>query len=399
MTGSEIGRNLACPPSAVLRRYRSEDNEFSAMGNDLHAEAEAEVDTGDIDELPPRLAQLLVGMPTRHTEIVLAYDAATDTATIHPEITKRAYPDAGPFTVWMTLDLLALSAEGDRLALVVDHKLFAAQGKPREHGQLMTQALAVARVFGLDEVAIAISYLGTGWVDHDVVDALDLDMHAERLRALHVEVAELRAVPPDQLRPTPGPHCKHCPAFLGCPAQAATVAMMRAADANERVEALIPFPDDEAAADAYRFLGQLRMLTSRLGGAISARARERPIPLGEDRAYGLVATRGVERVDAATVRAVVRDVYGDELADAVVELKTTKTRINDVARLAKTRGFGVIVDGKVKKTIDAIERDIIATTAARNGVTRTKGGHKLAEYQIRPAIDAGSTDNNDGGNE
>lgn len=395
MTGSEVGRNLACAASAVMPRYKSDGNEYAAMGDSLHAEAEAEVDTGDIDELPPRLAALLRDLPTRHTEIVVAYDVATDTASIHPDIVKRGYPASGPLVVWMTLDLVALSEDGARRALVCDHKLFAAQGDPKKHGQLMTQALAVARVFGLDEVTIAISYLGTGWVDIAQVDALDLDMHAERLRALHDTIGQLAALPPGDLRPTPGPHCKHCPAFIGCPAQSATVAMMRAADAQERIEAMIPFADDDAAADAYRFLGQLKLLKDRLNDALQARARERAIPLGEGLAYGLVETRGSEKLDAKVVRAVVFESYGPELADAVVELKTTKTRINDVARIAKTRGFGVVVEGKMKKTISAIEDDIVDVTRARGGAKRSLPGRKLAEFRLSPALDAG-TNTNDG---
>jgi hypothetical protein len=380
-----------------MPRYRSDGNEYAAMGDALHAEAEAEVDTGDIDELPPRLATLLRDLPTRHTEIVVAYDVATDTASIHPDIVKRGYPAAsGPLVVWMTLDLVALSEDGPaRRALVCDHKLFAAQGDPKKHGQLLTQALAVARAFGLDEVTIAISYLGTGWVDIATVDALDLDMHAERLRDLHETIGQLAKLPASELRPTPGPHCKHCPAFMGCPAQSATVAMMRAADAQERIEAMIPFADDDAAADAYRFLGQLKLLKDRLQDALAARARERAIPLGDGLAYGLVETRGSEKLDAAVVRAVVFDAYGPELADAVVELKTTKTRVNDVARVAKTRGFGVVVDGKLKKTIGAIEDDIIGVTRARGGVKRSQPGRKLAEFRISPALEAGTNPQGD----
>lgn len=382
-TGSAVGRVVACPASVVYPATDHGDaGGYAAMGEDLHAGAEVAVDTGDLDALPPRVAAMIAELPTRLTEVAFVYDAATDTARMLTGIGKRQYPtDLGPYETAMTLDLLALSGpDGARRAAVVDYKLYADGGPPLQHGQLMTQALAVARTYGLDEVAIAIAYLGTGWVDAAVATALDLDLHAERLRQVHVDVAAARKDPAAFTRT--GAHCKHCPAFHACPEQVALAELVRSPDMADAIEARIPIgDDDEGAAELYGFVKRLKLLTSRAEQVLAARARERPIPLADGRSYGPVPTVGNDKLDGEKVYQAAAAIYGSEHAMAFVEVKATKKRIKEAAKLTKQIG------GKAATAI-GVERLVLAEVEARGGILRGAVSYPLREHTEPELIEA-----------
>lgn len=332
-TGSEVGRLLACAASAVFRRADIPD-EFSEDGEARHLDAEVAAELGDLDNLPPRVAALIAGAESISTEIAFSYDAATDTARPLPGVRARAYPSwLGPFEYPMTLDLVAFFS-GPRRAVVIDHKSFGDQGDPKEHGQLMTQALAVARAYDLDEVTIAISYLGTDWVRVSRVDIFELAAHAERLQQLHLDVAAARLNP----RPRPGPHCRHCPAFFDCPAQAERLAAIGSGATSREVERMVPLEGDEEAAEALALLSALEMLTKRIDAALRARAKVRPVPLADGMVWGPRQKLGNEQLVGTVVYAVALELYGAEKASAFVEMKATKERIKEAIGELAPRG-------------------------------------------------------------
>jgi hypothetical protein len=333
MTGSEAGRILACAASAVLPRSDG-PTEWTEEGELRHLESEVAAELGDLDSLPPRVASLIAGAESVSTEAVYVYDAASDTARPLPGIRGRAYPAGlGPFEVPMTIDLIAFFSE-PRRATIIENKLFADQGPPKEHGQLMTQAVAVARAFGLEEVTIAIAYLGTHWVAVAKVDMFELAAHAERLQQLHIDVAAERLNP----RPRPGPHCRHCPAFFGCPAQAEKLALVASGETGRAVERMIPFEEDAAAAAGMALLADLEMLTKRLDAALRTRAKTRPVPLAAGMVWGPRQKPGKEQLTGTVVYAVALELYGPEKAASFVEMRATKERIKEVIGELAPRG-------------------------------------------------------------
>lgn len=364
MTGSEVGRVLACPASAVLPRAVDDGGEWSEVGIERHRAAEVAVQLGDMDALPPRVAAAIEGASTLLTELALVYDSATDSARVLPWVTERGYPpDLASHEIAMTADLVALFDE-PRRALVVDHKLWADQGSPREHGQLLTQALAVARAYRLQRVDVAISYLGTSWLDGPVaIDAIDLDVHAERLHELQATIALARANPAQHLRP--GPHCRHCPSFLvggggrPCPAHQRVLSLVRSGDMTHQVELGRPFADDAAARDGYELAQGLRRILTVLDGALHARAAERPIPLGDGTVWGPVKRPGNERLDGLKVYQVAVERYGAEAARAFVEMAATKSGIKEALRAHSPRG-----------KLTAAERAFLADLRQRGGADR-----------------------------
>lgn len=353
-TGSEVGRLLACAASAVLRRSDA-PTEWTEDGEQRHLEAEVAAELGDLDDLPPRVASLIAGAESVSTEAAFVYDAASDTGRPLPGVLNRAYPnDLGPFEIPMTLDLAAFFS-GPRRATVIDHKLFADQGAPKEHGQLMTQALAVARAYDLDEVTIAISYLGTRWVRVDKVDMFELAAHAERLQQLHIAVAEARKDP----RPRPGPHCRHCPSFFACPAQAEKLALVARGDTSAKVERFIPFQSDEDASAAMALLADLEMLAKRLDAALHTRAKEKPIPLSDGLVWGPRQKLGNEQLIGSVVFDVAAQLYGHDKAARFVEMESSKRLIEEAIGPLVPRG-----------TKTRAKESLLALVRARRGAPR-----------------------------
>lgn len=343
ISASAIPRLLACPASHRLPHHQY-NSAHATAGQDRHAEAEAAADTGG--ELHPAVVALMREGDQMATECAFAYDVATDTARELGHVDRR-YGSLAPYELPGTMDLLI---RGHGRAVVIDYKSFAEVDPAERNTQLATYALMVARCYGLDEVTVAIVYLTNAHRPSiATLGPLDLDAHAARLKRLHVEVAKPSA-------PVSGPHCKYCPAFLACPVQHALTI-----DVGEtlplRIEAQVPFGDDQSAAEAFDLLQRIKVLSTRIQAALYARAAERPIPLGNGMVLGERTVEGNDRLDGNIVWSVVRDLHGQEMADAAVERHATKAKLD-----AAIKAAGL----KVAPT----KRAVLAEVEARGGIER-----------------------------
>lgn len=325
---------------------------FAEAGQDRHAEQEVAADTGG--ELHPAVQALMLEGDQVASECAFAYDVSTGVGRELGHV-DRKYAGLAPYEIPGTVDLVI---RGSGRAVVVDYKSFEAVDAASENAQLATYALMVARTYGLDEVTVAIVYLaGFHRPDVATLGPLDLDAHAQRLRKLHGDVARAAADPERYL--STGKHCRYCPAFLSCPRQAD----LRADVANEsiavRVEAMIPFGDDESAADAFDLLQRIKTLTTRMTAALYARAAERPIPLRDGTVLGERQKQGNESLDGDVTYQVIRERHGQAIADAAVERKASKKQIKEALKLAG-------VAGEVAK----LERAVIDEVRARGGSRR-----------------------------
>lgn len=343
ISASAVPRLLACPASHRLPHH-AYNSAHATAGQDRHAEAEAAADTGG--ELHHAVQAMLREGDQLATECAFAYDVATDTARELGHRDRR-YVGLSPYELPGTMDLL-IRAPGR--AVVVDYKSFAEVDAAERNTQLATYALMVARAYGLDEVTVAIVYLTNAHRPSiATLSALDLDAHAARLRRLHVDVLRSSA-------PVGGPHCRYCPAFLSCPVQHALTLDIDVIPA--RIEAAqAPFADDTDAAEAFDLLQRIKVLSTRIQAALYARAAERPIPLGNGMILGERTVDGNDRLDGDIVWSVVRDLHGQEMADAAVERHATKSKLD-----AAIKAAGL----KVAPT----KRAVLAEVEARGGIER-----------------------------
>lgn len=363
VSASSVERLLACPGSAHLP-HADYQSKWAEQGDTRHEDAEVAALLGGTDDLPWQVRKLLEPGDQLAAECAMAYDVSDDTARALGHISWRDYRDLRPFEVPMTIDLII---RGERRIAVVDYKGFEDVTPAAQNPQLATGALAVARAAGIDEVTVAIVYLGASWKPADVatLSVFDLDMHAARLRAMMTSS--------DRTLQT-GKHCKYCPAFLSCPDQQRLANEASGGALAIRVESMIPFANDDDAAAAYQLLGRIRTLTTRINAAIHARAAERPIPLGNGRMFGRVEKPGNERLDGDVVYEVTKELHGQEVADLAVERKATKTRLESALKGKR---------GAAKKVLDVVRE--------RGGVER-KMTTAIEEYDSGPRLVTGEVE-------
>lgn len=325
LTASGVPRALACPSSLVLPRHRFASAN-AAAGVERHADMEAAIDVGDAEAvLPPAVLELLAGLETT-TEAAFAYDCATDTA--RPLGHGRAsYRNLSPYEIPGCIDVLGA---GNGRYVVVDKKGYERVGAASVNPQTLTYALMVARAVGADEITVAIFY-EVGAPDIAVIDAIALDAHAAKLRALQLRVVEAASRVRDHL--AVGRHCRYCDAYFHCPAQHQTNALaIVEPEAPLRFEAMLPLERDEDAVRAFELYERVKMFQSRLHDVLAARAMQREIPLSDGRVYGPREKEGSKRLDGDIAWRVLRDLHGQAVADAATKRTATQKGIEDALR-------------------------------------------------------------------
>jgi hypothetical protein len=347
-SASSIPRLLECPTSALLPQHDYK-TEYAEQGTDYHADQEAAIDVGDEDAIHPDVLALIREGDETITEMAFAYDPIADTARELGRITREQYAAlVKPGELPGKPDLVI---RGNGRLLVVDHKGHEEVEDAERNAQVATYALMVARAYGYDECEVAIVYRATyRRPTHATLNALDLAAHGDRLNALRADIEKARETP--QLFLSDGAHCKYCPAFLGgCPRMESLQRRVAGGDLVRRAEQLIPFNDDESASRGLDLLERLKMLTARLSAALYARAAERPIPRGDGKVFAQVIKEGNRKLDGDAAYALLREKYGQEVADKAVTRSATQKGIETALKAAGVKG----ASAKKDAIVDALE--------------------------------------------
>lgn len=360
-TMSALPRAAVCPASVVLPQtdYASE---YSDGGNDRHAVMEAAVINREHDKLPPQVAQLLAEYDADriYPELTLFYDWVNDAGRSSEKRTNRVdrYASATAYEIPGTSDVVAIDVKRRR-GLVIDWKGWEEVGGAAINLQTSGYAIALARLFDLDEVTVAIAYLGEGkqYVDVAALDEVDFDAFRIQIKALNGRIAAARREPLKHMKVSR--HCRWCSAFFDCAAQKALEIDLGDDKEIARIEGMIPFDNDELAAKAYDFVAKARVLLKRTSDALYARASQRPIPLSNGKWFGRVEKRGNLELVADVVYDVVRAKHGQVIADKAVERVATQTRLE--AALKETG----------PKSLAAEKKAILDTVEKLNGSSRT----------------------------
>lgn len=368
-SASSVERVLACPGSAHLEQHDYK-SDYASAGDERHGDAEAAAVLGAHEDLPWQVRKLLQPGDVMAAECAMAYDVSDDTGRALGHIAWRDYSGLRPFEIPMTIDLIVY---GERRILVVDYKGFEPVTEAALNPQLATGALAVARAAGRDEIDVAIVYLGASWKPADVATlcVFDLDVHAARLRDMMTSTDKTLHI---------GKWCKYCPAFVAgpgmCPEQKKLAEDAGSGAIAVRVESMIPFSNDDDAADAYDLLQRIRTVQTRLQAALYARAAERPIRLRNGRVFGPHQKLGDREYDGPTVHAVVAAIpeLGRDVADKVVEMVASQAQFERVVKPLVPRG-------KLAET----KRKVFGEVEARGKMQR-KQTTVIEEYDATPRL-------------
>ena len=368
-TASGLTRALACPTSCVLVQTTSSESSHASLGREVHiflervakgegvscavlglsSEAKAFAQALDLERLP---VDLLSG--GWDAEVPMSFDLDSGEARRLDAAAGRAYGSVPASTIVGTADLLRVT--GDTV-LVVDAK--TGRGwlpPPGQSGQLRFLALAAATIHGASEAIVGHLSLrpdGSTWLEVETLDALELGLVREQLQEAR------RAVESRHVAPREGAWCRYCPAFSVCPAKATLAAAVVQAP---------PVLSPETAAAAWKRLREVKAVLQRVEDAIREYAEQAPVPLGDGLELAAVSTLR-ESYDAAVAQAVVREMFGEEAAAGVVELSTTKGRLEAAVRTglaAMKAGGRKLPKGLTQKS--ALQQ-LQAVIAGRDGVT------------------------------
>lgn len=371
LTASKIDLAMKCQGAfalpGIVEVHGGQDE-----GNDRHEEHEEDIESGNTPEL---YAARWPGYTWR-SEVSFAIDLATGVGRVLGVGLDRAYDRAGamkalgieplgPFEISGTADAVG---RGPMLELViVDLKSFDPNvTRAEQNAQLKTLALMATRALNVDECEVAINHQLRPF-DVAALSSFDLDLFEAKLKAtLETTVRAKTIVRQGGTVPlNPGAHCRYCPAFMGpqgiaCPAQKEMQLEVSSADFVMQLEQRIPFESDEEAAFAFDLYQRVQMMATRLKTTLFARAAERPIPLPDGKVFGPRPTRATTRLNGDETYKLLRAQYGEAIADAATERKTTQDKIETALKMT-----GRPVAPQKKKLLAELE--------ARGALTKTSG--------------------------
>lgn len=317
-------------------------NEHSDAGNERHAADESAINAGDV---PEEYTERWPGLTWR-AEVAYAYDVSSDTARYLGTGINRAYGELRPFEIPGTIDAEGRSPE---LLVVADRKGFETQPPVARHPQVRFLGLAAARAQPAPRVVVAIRpELGPMDVaELDPVFDLDVIAHEVRQRVIRAATVRSAARNGDPVAFRTGRWCRWCPAFKPCPKQRELRVMVDRPEDDPELALATAIADDTDAPAVYELYKRIGILHKRIGQSLHAIAASRPIPIGNGRFFGRREKRGNEKLDGDITYQVIRDLHGQEVADAAVIRTATKTRIE--ATLKADRGAAKAVIAEVRK--------------------------------------------------
>lgn len=344
LSGSSLGRAVACPPSALLPHVDvileagtrgTVIHEYLASVPVLGREAALENVPEDYQSAAQavRVDVLPVKDPGAWSaELAFAYDPATDTAReLGRGLSRRYAGHIRAGEIPGTADVVGLTEDA---VVVLDWKTgrLARKERAADSYQLRFYALAAARAFKRSKAIVALVHIdedGEPWWDMAELDALDLDATAAEIRMLLARLDDEASAM--ALGETPrlveGSHCKYCPALPHCPAKAKLAVALGTGMVD------LPTITAENAPHVLEALELAESLLKHIRESVKEYARLQPIALANGEVFGPVESR-TETIDPVKGAAVLAARFGAEVGQDAVEQtpKLTKTRLGIVLR-------------------------------------------------------------------
>ena len=361
ITASKLELARLCPGHASLPQHDSRSVDAEA-GVERHKAWEVDITAGRIpEELDERWPDVVW-----ESEVPFAWDMATGHGRQLVKGQHRDYAGLGPFEIAGTADVVG---RGPHQLVVVDRKGFDRVPAAVANLQTGIAALAFASIHHRDVVQVGIYYEAAPF-DVAELDVFSLEAMAETIRLVMRTSASDKAL-------NEGEHCKYCPAFGSCPKKQKLALEVMTETPDERLAMLLPLRDDATAANAYAFAERLRELLKRLDAAVYARANEAPIPLGDGLMFGKVSKLSNEKLDGDVVYAVLKELHGQEVADAAVIRSATKDRIKKALSVIGGRG-----------QVAAMERSTMAEVRNRGGAKREMRDSfdEYPSHELKPGV-------------
>jgi CRISPR/Cas system-associated exonuclease Cas4 (RecB family) len=354
LSGSGLARAEACPAAYALDadRERAHDERSDASrGTAIHAYCERlsrGVARAKALALCPReVLETCAGInpaaiPAGEPEIAFSLNVATGESRRLERVAHRSYGELLPTEIPGTLDLIVRPENNHGLALVIDFKT-GVESVPAARGclQLEFGAICVANDFGVDEVEIQIARIdeeGAIHFDAHVMDAFALEAARARIARVFARVTEARAarLAGEESKVRESRYCKYCPTKGHCPAYGRE-AMALATRSEGWLEGLrADLASNDGAAHWYERYKKAAWIVDELKKELDARILAGDIVLPDGRRVRRVP-EARRRIDGKRALPLLREKFGEEVAEAAADVKITLTSIRSA--------FGEDADG------------------------------------------------------
>lgn len=371
LTASRLALAKKCPGSFALGHVET-DSPPARTGTEVHAFIQRMLVDGEFDPAgvtdPDARAISEKLDPSEVLEVVRGYGADEETEdtvsgaaeilaeqglALSPEANHAiSLPDDGEARDYSaapngylcgTADVIAVTGEA---VVITDWKTGAMVSPPERNLQLRFLALAASLVYEVDTALVQICYINPDGTLHPtsaVLERGDLEGIAGEMEGLTAAVQKGRlGAPTFRL----GDHCRQCPAFASCPAQAGAAQALIEMEAEELTPA--------TAAEAWRRLVAVEAATKKVrktlqdylanrGEGIDLAAPDDPAGRAE---LKLIETRR-ETIVPEVAMPLLREIYGDE-ADMAVSV--TKKGLQKLAGERARELLSDVEDGEGIKT-------------------------------------------------
>jgi hypothetical protein len=308
-------------------------------------------------DVPEEWRDLCAAIDTDALPVTLAAEQSVAFSTLSGAArvvgTRRDYSKATEHEICGTADVVGV--DGDTI-YVGDYKTgWGDVTEPASNPQVRFLAMAFARSFGCSAAVVEVIRIredGTPWRVRAELDALELDLIADEMRALP------RLLVASEPTISEGAHCKYCPAQLHCPAKTQLVRIMATGEVGDWLQPTSPMTA-EMAGLAWSRIKAAKAIVAQVERACHAaldQLGELPLPGG--RRLRKVLAEGNEQLDGDEVYTAALQLHGAGVAQKCVTLGATKKRIGEAMREAYGRG------GAAK------ERELLDVVRQRGGAVR-----------------------------
>jgi hypothetical protein len=350
LSASSLWRAEKCPASTVLppARFAHADGE---SGRKDHGKLEWTAPEGSIPEA------------------AFAYDAEKGTARYLGSRLGRNYGQLGQNEIPGTADLVTVESDLVRIRdYKTGHGFMVAP--PKENAQLGHNALCAALVHGKPEAIVEVEYTATGEVKDARLDDFDLLGIAARMRQVWRDACRSAALVEEGKQPfiVEGEHCWRCECYARCPAKTSLALAIGKGELPEGLPTLELTP--QAVATGWERLKAVKKVLYEVERIYKGYAAENPVQLAGGKMLGEVE-KVRDSLDGPVTFQVLRDLYGEQVARAAVEMETSKAALERALQpIAPPRGKAAMV------------REALAKIEEGGGVTKE---HKRAveEYEVR----------------
>jgi hypothetical protein len=385
-SASRWPRVVKCPASHALAAEEpivTSESDAASLGTAVHKYLELYPKHGT------EASQMVEEFARPFCESLSPDDLPLDAKSFSPEVkffydpfTRIAWPDGEPIPGGCD-PVRAITGVADVVGLAVDHVYVGDYktghshlGKAGKSMQLKVLALAASKAFSRDKVVIQflrLTEFGQVFKSTATLEAFDLFEIEEQIATTLADAEQIRANiaagKPYEVRQ--GEHCRYCPSFHACPANAKLVSyMVNDPDALEMsVKSQLTVTN---APEAYARYKRMKDLVNRIGKAIHGFARETPISIGNGLELRESETKR-ESLDGSVVFDVIKEIHGEEIALLACEMKSSKAGIKKAMREVPRTG---------KVTLTSLEGEILSGVRAKGG-SESKTSSSVKEVKER----------------